>query len=68
MILQQRVNFRTQVDNSRTLQALENTSHNALLYMWMSSRYPEIFPDYEEVQECYNEMSKIMIEMLKDGY
>lgn len=63
-----KVNFRTQIENSRTLQALENTSHNALLYMWMSSRYPEIFPDYEEVQECYNEMSEIMIEMLKDGY
>lgn len=61
-------NFDNKVKNSRELYTLESASSEALLYMWMSNKYPKIFPDYEEVQEYYNKVSEIMIKVLKSGH
>lgn len=60
--------LRGQFDRARTLLEVEEVSHNALLYMWMNQRYPEIFIDYEDAKQVYSEISYVIMDAFKEGF
>lgn len=56
------------LQKAKSLEDLEEISHNALLYMWMNQRFEEFFPDYEAVVEIYKDVSIMIMDILKEGY
>jgi len=60
--------FSLHLEKARSLENLEEISHNALLYMWLSQRYPLIFKEYDKAKDVYDEISYLIIDMLKKGY
>lgn len=60
--------FNVHLEKARNLIDLETISHEALLYMWLSQRYPDIFTEYDKAKDVYDEISYMIIDMLKEGY
>lgn len=61
-------NFPLYLERAKSLEDLEQVSHETLLYMWLHFRYPNTFKAYDEAKDVYDEISISIMEILKEGY